>query len=225
MRFSDGVDQFDMEKGANLTDLSDLFDVSPYLSKHSDLIALMVMEHQTMVQNRITVANYYGRIVEEQAKLAKRSGKSEDGMAKYRLKNAVKRLSDSLLLAYEAELTGPIRGTSKFAQEFVARGPVDPQGRSLRELDLKDRLFRYPCSYLIYSEAFDGLPKSVRKLVYEQIRQVLSAEEPSRRYRHLTPEMQRTIVEILRTTKPELQRLWADDAVSRDAKRASNSRK
>jgi hypothetical protein len=211
MRYFERAEQFDAEKGANKTDLSDLFDVTPYLSKHSDLVALMVMEHQAMVQNRITVANYHGRIVAEQTKLNESSGKSIDPLAQYRLKRGVEQLVDSLLLAREAELTEPIRGTSNFAKEFVARGPVDSKGRSLRELDLQQRLFRYPCSYLIYSDAFDGLPKSVRNMVYQQLWQVLTADEPSRRYRHLTKANQQSIIEILRATKTELAEEWPDE--------------
>lgn len=32
-------------------------------------------------------------------------------------------------------------------------GPRDRIGRSLRDLDLQERLLRYPFSYMIYSEA------------------------------------------------------------------------
>ncbi len=161
-----------------------------------------------MVQNRITRATYLGRIYDEQVKNSKRDEKAVDPLALSRLKHAVEQLVDSLLLAREAELTSPIRGTSQFAKEFAAQGPADSEGRSLRQLDLQQKLFRYPCSYLIYSEAFDGLPKSVRGMVYDQLWQVLSAEKPSRRYRHLTKDNQQAIVEILRATKPELAKAW-----------------
>ncbi|MEK6235026.1 MAG: hypothetical protein N2C14_09955 [Planctomycetales bacterium] len=211
MRLFDRADQFDVEKGANLTDLSSLFKVSRYLSKHSDLVALMVLEHQAMVHNRITAANYHGRILAEQTKHKGKKDKSDESLVaatRYRLQLAVDQLTDSLLLAREAELTSPISGTSNFAKEFSSQGPVDSQGRSLRQLDLQQRLFRHPCSYLIHGEAFDGMPAPTRQMVYKRLWEILSADEPSRRYRHLTKDRQQAIIEILRATKPELAGAW-----------------
>ena len=160
MRYVDTADRFNFERGANRADLSGLVDVKPYLSPHSDLIALMVMEHQAMVHNRITAASYHGQIVGERAKAENTpSNDKARRLAQQRLDLAVQRLVDSLLLAREAELDEPIQGTSNFAKEFAARGPSDSKGRSLRELDLKNRMFKYPCSYLIYSEAFERIAK------------------------------------------------------------------
>jgi hypothetical protein len=211
LRYFERAEQFDAERGANQTDLSDLFNVTPYLSKHSDVVALMVMEHQAMVHNRITVASYLGQVLEEKKTQSAAPGESIDRRTEHRLERAVEQLVDSLLLAREAELTAPITGTSGFAKEFVARGRVDAIGRTLRRLDLKERLFHYPCSYLIYSEAFDGLPKLVRKMVYGRLWRVLSADEPSGRFRHLTSENQRSIIEILRATKTELAEEWPSE--------------
>jgi hypothetical protein len=64
----------------------------------------------------------------------------------------------SMLFSDEARLEAPMRGTSTFASEFAATGPRDSAGRSLKDLDLNHRLFRYPCSFLIYSDAFNALP-------------------------------------------------------------------
>ena len=65
---------------------------------------------------------------------------------------------DYLLFVDEAKLTSPVRGVSSFSKTFSATGPRDRHGRSLRELDLQTRLFKYRCSYMIYSPAFDALP-------------------------------------------------------------------
>ena len=225
MRYSDRAESFNYEKGANRTNLGDLVNVDPYLSKHSDLVALMVLEHQTMVHNRITSANYYGRIYETQvdtaAKLRAQPKKGRDGklqvkidpLARPRLDQAVRRLVDSLLMVRAEGLTQPISGTSNFAKEFAGKTLpsklLDSKGRSLRELDLKSRLFRYPCSYLIYSEAFDALPKRVRLLVYQELWQVLTGTEEGFRNRHLSEEDRKAVIEILRVTKPELAKAWA----------------
>src|SRR5439155_19632047 len=68
----------------------------------------------------------------------------------------------------------PVQGTSAFAMEFAAAGPRDKIGRSLRDLDLNRRMFRYPCSFLIYSEAFDALPKPALDYFYRRLWDVLT---------------------------------------------------
>ena len=110
---------------------------------------------------------------------------------------------EALFLAGEIELTDEIRGTSGFAEAFVARGPRDAEGRSLRELDLRTRLFRYPLSYVIYSRAFDALPARLKERVFARIGEILSGPDTSEAYARLTPVERMAIGEILRATKPE----------------------
>jgi hypothetical protein len=104
-------------------------------------------------------------------------------------------LADAMLFTGEAPLKGEIAGTSGFAEVFASRGPRDKHGRSLRDLSLHDRLLRYPCSYMIYSAAFDALPSTARDAVYRRMWGML-AEKP-----HSDRE---AIIEILRDTKPGL---------------------
>jgi hypothetical protein len=96
-----------------------------------------------------------------------------------------------LLFLDEAPLTGPVTGTSTFVDDFVATGPRDRQGRSLRELDLNTRLLKYRCSWLIYSDAFDGMPNETKDYVYRRLDELLTGEEGE------------AIGEILIATKPE----------------------
>jgi hypothetical protein len=108
---------------------------------------------------------------------------------------ALNELADAMLFVGEAPLQGEIAGTSGFAEAFAARGPRDREGRSLRDLSLKGRLLRYPCSYMIYSDAFGALPAEARAAVYRRMWKVLSAK---------LAEDREAIVEILRETKSEL---------------------
>ena len=108
-----------------------------------------------------------------------------------------------LLFSGEAALTHPVQGTSGFAAAFSREGPRDPQGRSLRDLDLKKRLFRYPCSYLVYSEAFAGLPPLAKEYVYRRLREVLTGQDTTPAFAHLSPADRQAIREILEATKPE----------------------
>ncbi len=92
--------------------------------------------------------------------------------------------------------------------DFVKQGQRDPQGRSLRDFDLQTRMFKYPCSYLIYSAAFDGLPKDMRDYVLQRMWNVLQGADSSRDFAHLTPADRTAIREILIATKPNLPDYW-----------------
>src|SRR5262245_56845115 len=110
---------------------------------------------------------------------------------------------DYLLFVDEAPLQG-IRGTSGYTERFGAQGPRDGRGRSLRDFDLERRLFRYPCSYMIYSDAFAALPDAIRNQVYARLWQVLSGADPSPKYAHLSATDRKAITEILRDTRKDL---------------------
>ena len=116
-----------------------------------------------------------------------------------------------MLMCNEFPLEDGISGTSGFTEDFQSLGVRDSSGRSLRDLDLKTRLFRYPCSYLIHSPAFDGLPDKVRHRVLVRLHEILEGQDDSPRYAHLTPKMRREILEILRETKPEFAKTPSPD--------------
>ena len=157
----------------DVTSLADRFDVDPYLTPGSDAVALLVLAHQTSVHNLITLAGYEARIA---------------GQLDARAKGAADRLVNALLFARQAPLAAPVAGTSTFAADFQAMGPKDAQGRSLRDLDLHERVFKYPLSYLIYSDSFNALPDGVKRYVYGRIR----AEAIS------------DVLQILKDTKPDV---------------------
>ena len=163
------------------------FNPSRLLTPYSDVVALMVFAHQARVHNLITSAGYSARISGFDA----------------RTKAAAEQLVQALLFVKEAPLSGPIKGTSGYAREFAARGPRDRQGRTLHELDLKRRMFKYRLSYLIYSEGFDGLPVSVRDYVYQRLGEVLSGNDQSETFNDLPPAERKAILEILTDTKPD----------------------
>ena len=85
-----------------------------------------------------------------------------------------------LLWCGETKLTDKVEGYSSFAEEFSRRGPRDRQGRCVRDFDLTTRLFRYPCSYLIYSETFDRMPTEVKEYVLRQLFDVLTGKDLAR---------------------------------------------
>jgi hypothetical protein len=114
------------------------------------------------------------------------------------------KLLNYLLFADEFRLTAPVLGTSPFSELFAEQGPRDGRGRSLRDFDLKQRLFRYPCSYLIYTPAFDALPDPVTHYVGSRLQTVLSGADRSPEFAHLSQETRDAIRAILEETKPGL---------------------
>jgi hypothetical protein len=68
---------------------------------------------------------------------------------------------------------------------------------------------KYPCSYLIYSPAFDALPPLVKNPIYRRMWEVLSGEESDTRYRAALSRADRqAVVEILRDTRKDLPRYF-----------------
>jgi hypothetical protein len=153
----------------------------------SDVAALMVFDHQMHMINLITRIGWDTRA----------------GMNR-QLAESAREFVDYLLFVDEAPLPSKLQGSSGFSTIFAARGPRDSKGRSLRDLDLQRRLLRYPCSYMIYSDAFDALPAEVRDAIYKRLWQVLSGEEKGKKYGRLSAADRRAVVEILRETKKGL---------------------
>lgn len=204
----DSVDKTDFTAGTNVTDLSAKIDTAPYLSPHSDIVALMVMEHQTFVHNMITRASFLGRVTLHDAvemnKALKRPLDFRSDSTTSRLKNAAEPLLKAMLFCEESPLTGEVKGTTSFAADFSKPGPRDSAGRSLRDLDLKTRLFKHPLSYLIYSPSFDSLPPEVKDPFYQKLHEVLTGKDQSKDYAHLSPADRKAILEILQATRKGL---------------------
>lgn len=173
----------------HVTRLDGRFEMTGYPSPHSDLVALMILEHQAHLTNLMTRIGWEARVRPE---------------ARGPLADLAAELVDYLLFVNEAPLPGPVAGTSAFARHFAAAGPRDSRGRSLRDLDLTSRLMRYPCSYLIYSEMFDALADEAKDAIYARMWAVLSGQDAAPRYSVLSAEDRRNVIDILRETKPGL---------------------
>jgi hypothetical protein len=125
------------------------------LSPLSDIAALIVLEHQAHITNLLTRVGWETRATRARSEVVAAS-----------IRHTVRELVDYLLFVDEAPLTGRIQSTSGFAEQFTNAGPRDRRGRSLRQLDLTQRLMRYPCSYMIYARAFDSLPTEAKGAIY-----------------------------------------------------------
>jgi hypothetical protein len=192
-------DDLEAHRIGNLDTLDAQFDTKPYLTNKSDIVALLVLQHQADVQNQITRVSYDART----ALAAAAAGRIEASEALERIAEPVEELLKSMLFADAVEYTAPISGDPAFVAQFERRAVRDSQSRSLRDFDLARRLFRYPLSYVIYSAAFDALPADAKKLFYRRLNDVLRGAEKSPDFAALSAADRTAILEILRATKPD----------------------
>ena len=188
----------------NWPSLEGKFDTTGYLSSHSDIVALMVFEHQMHLMNLLTRIGWEARVAEAQRSSApgfRQPGTDDKPIA---MDEAAAEVVDYMLFVGEPPMGDRIGGSSGFRERFEQQGPFDRKGRTLRQLDLRSRLMRYPLSYMIYSPLFEGLPVTARDAVYRRLWQILSGAELGPRYQHLTLVDRRAIVEILKDTRTDI---------------------
>ena len=181
-----------------LRSLEGKFDPDGYPSLYSDVAAVVTLNHQVRMTNLLTRVGYETRIALNQLQ----SGRDNAAAVNRLIAADASELVDYLLFVDEAPLPDRFESTSGFKEQFERYGPWDRRGRSLKQLDLDTRLLRYPCSYMIYSPAFDGLPGATKEAIYARMWEVLSGKDRDRRYAKLTPQLRSDIVSILLDTKP-----------------------
>ena len=180
---------FETEGTQNLTDLSKKVFLSNYLTPSSDIVALMTLEHQ------VGMTNYLVRL-SPSAPVVKTLDALADEVAAY------------MLFSGEAQIREPIQGNTTFTRTFAELGPRDSHGRSLRDFDLKTRMFKYPLSYMIYSDAFDNMRPLAQEKIYQRIYDALTAKTPNPKFAHLSGSDRQAILEIVRETKANLPEYW-----------------
>ena len=182
-----------------------LFDAEGYRALSSDIVAHLVLTHQAGMTNLLTRASWEARAADPSLHPWFTPTPGQEARIAVVMSGVASEVVDYLLFIDEAKLTDRVRGGSGFADRFSTSGPRDRKGRSLYELDLNRRLMKYPCSYLIYSPAFDALPPLAKDPIYRRLWEVLSGQEQDPRYQAALSRADRqSIVEILRETKKDL---------------------
>ena len=179
------------EATLNRTALDERVAAAAYPNASSDIAALMVFDHQGHALNLLTRLGWETRIAMAESRLDFTRGE---------LREVVNETADYLLFVDEARLDAPIGASSAFATVFSAAGPRDSRGRSLRDFDLMRRLFRYRCSYMVQSPAFDGLPGEARAALMARMRAILSGGVADPRYASFTVGEREAVLAILRDT-------------------------
>jgi hypothetical protein len=205
---SDENGTLDADAGANVTDLKRFFDPGTQLTPHSDLVALMVLEHQVRITNLITRVGWEARMALADHAALQRPGEPAaewSASTRRRIEGPAEVLVRSLFMLDEHALAASVAGTSGFAEEYSARGPRDLRGRSLYDLDLRTRLYRHRFSPLIYSDQFAGLPPEVHSFIYERVRHVLSRADRTADFAAVSADERAALLQILDATLPDFR--------------------
>jgi len=210
----DGSVTLDKSKGANVISLAPYFDTARYLRPDSDIVALMTLEHQVAMQSRLIEAAYDMRMaIRRQTDLRRELGEpaTEEytGSCLTVANSHVEKVMQCLLFCGEAVMpAGGVDGSPAFQDAFRANKLATSDGRSLKDFQLLTRLFKFRCSYLIYSRTWDALPEKFRAMLYRRLFDILSAKEPVKGYEHLSTSERHDILEILRATRQGLPDYW-----------------
>ena len=204
----DGEVEFDYEAGANWESLEGKINTTNYLRPTSDIVALMVLEHQCRMHNLLTKASMeYRRLTHLQRAINAEADLADpEGMAARSARDSAKEITREMLFCDEIDLGDGVEGDEAFVEAFEGRGRESAEGRSLRQLRLYGRVFKYRCSYMIHSRAFDHLPKAVRTKVLETLWEALNGDEEE--FAHLGSSERTRIVEIVRETVDGLPECW-----------------
>jgi len=188
------------------TDLSEFFDVEKLLRPDSNILPLMLFDHQIELHNLLVEALYRHRTEEYNAEqnggvprkdLAKKTDSHFDKLVRY------------FLFADEPSLAGhEFDPAPDFVSDFHRNQRTDSAGQSLKDLDLKTRIFKNRCSYMIYSRSFEEAPQSMKDRVYDRLWDILSPEEAPDEYAYLDSDERRRILDILKATKSDLPESW-----------------
>ncbi len=192
--------------------LSNFFDSELYLSNHSDVVALMVQDHQVEMHNLFAKANHRTRVAIHYQKIMDEALNRDSTCLSESTSSIIANMGDKLLsyllFTNEIPLPNPIKGSTNFEKIFSQRKPRDNMNRSLYELDLETRLLKYPCSYLIYSDTFEQLPVQMKDYLYKKLWDILNDTDPSYPIKVKNSKDRKNIKEILLSTKSDLPKYW-----------------
>lgn len=180
----------------NLSDLARFFSEDKYITRGSDIGALMILEHQAHMHNYVARLNIEARMM-----------LATYGHVRY-MRSQVDAFLRYLLFTEEQPLAQPIAGNPDYVKAFTAGAIRDSKGRSLRDIDFKNRMFTHPCSYLIYSPAFDAMAGPIKEVILQKLHDILTGKNTDEQFARLTAADRTAILEILRETKKGLPDYW-----------------
>jgi len=171
-----------------------------YPVETSDILPHLLHEHQVGFVNRVVEAGYRARTA-----LFLSNGNKITPAQEAELDEQAKIVTRYLLFADEVPLPGGgVDPDATYKTDFLADRRATSEGLSLKDLDLKTRLFKHRCSYMIYSAIFQELPGVLKNRVYQRLKAALKETPANEEFKYLPAAERRAIRGILKATLPEL---------------------
>jgi hypothetical protein len=181
----------------------DRFGLAKYPVATSDILPHLLLEHQAGFVNRVVEACYRTRTA-----LHLSGGKLTPAQV-LELDEQAGIVTRYLLFADETPLPpGGVDGEAAYKSDFLATRREGPGGSALKDLDLRTRLFKHRCSYMIYSPVFAGLPPEMKQRIHRRLGQALNLQTPDPEYAYLPAAEKKAIRTILKATLTDLQSDW-----------------
>jgi hypothetical protein len=186
---------------ADKEDLKGVLDVAKYPRPTSDIVSLLVLEHQCQMHNLLNAASLNYRRSRHFSETINPEADPDNGSAGGVADSWAKTITECLFFKDEADLDEGVEGDPAFQKAFAARFPTTKDGKSLADFRLYGRIFKHRCSYMVYSDAFRDLPPSVKHRVFAKMRAALAGDDPKIDW--LSPSEGKKIAAILDETLPE----------------------
>ena len=191
----------DDARPSDLADLNGMFDVAKYPRATSDIVALMVLEHQCQMHNLLTAASLQYQRTHFLSLALDPAADPDQGSAGRVADGMAEKIVACLLFKEEADPGDGIEGGEEFQKAFTVRFPRTKSGESLADFHLYNRMFKNRCSYMIYSRSFRDLPPRVKQAVMVRLKAALAGEDPV--FDWLKASERKRIEAILAETMPE----------------------
>lgn len=172
------------------------FDFEKYPAATSDILAQLLHEHQAGFVNRVVEASYRARTALHASNGQLTPAQSAE------LDEQATIVTRYLLFADEAPLPpSGVEGDPAYKADFLRTRRPTKSGLFLKDLDLRTRLFKHRCSYMIYSPVFTGLPSPMKERIYRRLAAALNSTDKA--YDYLPKPEKQAIRQILTATLPE----------------------
>jgi len=164
---------------ASLTQLQTVdgvIDTSDYLRNTSDIVSLLVLEHQVRIHSLLNAASMNFRRSLHFMNILDPDARPDSGSAGSVAESWANDIVEGLFFKDEADLGDGVEGDATFQKAFLSRFPKSSDGDSLADFRLYRRIFKNRCSYMVYSDAFNGLPNLLKSKVISKMKLVISGE-------------------------------------------------
>lgn len=173
-----------------------------HLLPTSDILPHLVHEHQMGFENRLVYAIYTMRQLKAENKgLMSAEGKAE-------IEERAQELARYIVFADEAKFPAKgIVGDPKYAEDFLRDRKMTKAGLSLKDFDMRTRIFKHRCSFMLYTDTWKHAPRELKDRVYYHMAGYLR-DQPDAQHAHIPPAERLAIRSILKETVTDLPSWW-----------------